>query len=186
MVKALFWTAWLHSLKRIISLQVHVSAWNSGVSSQGATVPMPAVRTGGCFACCHCHVWSLCCVLGFQCLQGHELEAPHHILARELLSEFPCVWKTQVDCAAALLGKEIPCLSWPLPGSWGPETLIYFFNIAAEYLFKAGVHILREKPFWGLRNLKMNLHSGLWMLIRNLRQICLPCPVISLSRGLAI
>ena len=24
------------------SLQVHVSAWNSGVSSQGATVPMPA------------------------------------------------------------------------------------------------------------------------------------------------
>lgn len=150
------------------SLQVHVSAWNSGVSSQGAAVPMPAN--------CQdrrlllwlllCHVWSVCCVLGFQCLQGRELEGLH-ILAQELLSQLPCVClEPRVDSSAALLGKETqsflastqqctiarkgnPCIFWPLTGSRGPETLLFFFffKIAAEYLLKARVHILREKPF---------------------------------------
>lgn len=48
------------------------------------------VRTGGCFDCCQSPVVSVLCPW-VQCLQGRELEAPHHILAQELLSQFPCV-----------------------------------------------------------------------------------------------
>lgn len=150
MVKALFWTAWLHSLKRIISLQVHVSAWNSDVSSQGATVPTPAnCQDRRLLWLPSRYLWSLCCVLGFQCLQGHELEAPHHILAQELLSQFPCV------CLEASHGSLSSTASKGNPLSFLASTqaaeglrlfyYYYYFNIAAEYLFKARVHILREK-----------------------------------------
>lgn len=89
------------------SVQVHVSAWNSRVSSQGAAVPMPAnCRERRLLWLLSCHVRSGCCVLGFQCLQGRELEGLH-TLAQELLSQLPCVClEPRVDSSAALLGKE--------------------------------------------------------------------------------
>lgn len=143
MVKALFWAVWSHSLKRNISLQVHISAWNSGASSQGATVPMPAdCQDRRLLWLLSCHLWSLCCVLGFQCLQEHELEAPHHILAQELLSQFPCVClEASRGSLCTLLGKETPCLFWPLHRqlrAWDSFIIIIILTLQLSIFLKQG------------------------------------------------
>lgn len=102
----------------------------------GQEAPLNAVRS--CVA--------LCCVLGFQCLQGHELEG-RCILAHELLSQFPCVCLEASGgllCSIARKGNPLSFLA----STQAAESLrFFFFNITAEYFFKVRVHILRGKPF---------------------------------------